>query len=148
MAEYKKKRAAAKALSVDQQDEIDDLSPVDQVIADTIQRLALTGQHTQIEIAKLVGIGERTLQRKYHEYWQEGAIHCNSRVAKRLYRDAISDDPKTIVAAIFWMKTRGGWRENQVIEANISVPVLQFVAASTVPDMPPALAKTLKDLSG
>lgn len=149
MSGPKKKKLETKALGLTeaQQDALDDLSPVDTVIAETIFRLALTGAHTQAEIAALVGIAERTLRRKYKEFWEQGAIHANSKVVGRLYRDAISDDPKTIVAAIFWMKTRGGWKENQVIEANITVPTLQLVAASSVPDMPPALVKTLKDLA-
>lgn len=111
-----------------------------------VQNLALSGV-TQEVCAKAMGISVDTIQRHYSEEWKRGSIIATAKVAYSLYQHATSGDPKSLAAAIFWMKTRGGWRENQTIEANITVPVLQFVAASTVPDMPTALAKTLKALS-
>jgi len=32
-------------------------------------------------------------------------------VAEFLFRKATTDGPQCVTAAIFWMKTRGGWRE-------------------------------------
>lgn len=111
-----------------------------------VKTLALSGV-TQAVCAKAMDISVDTIQKHYKEEWTEGAVIATAKVAANLYQHAISKDPRCLSAAIFWMKTRGGWKENQVIEANISVPVLQLVAASSVPDMPPALTKTLKDLA-
>lgn len=111
-----------------------------------VQNLALSGV-TQEVCAKAMGISVDTIQKHYSDEWKQGAIIATAKVARSLYEHAVSGDPKSLAAAIFWMKTRGGWKENQIIEANITVPTLQLVAASSVPDMPPALVKTLKALA-
>ncbi len=33
-------------------------------------------------------------------------------MAEFLFRKATTDGPQCVTAAIFWMKTRGGWRES------------------------------------
>jgi hypothetical protein len=45
-----------------------------------------------------------------------GRSGCNAAVAGNLYRIATSDKPGTVTAAIFWLKTRAGWRDVQQVE--------------------------------
>jgi hypothetical protein len=45
---------------------------------------------------------------------------ATAKVAEFLYRKATTDGPQCVTAAIFWMKTRGGWKETGPPE-----PVLQ-----------------------
>lgn len=66
---------------------------------------------TQEEIGHVVGVSVPTLVKHYAEMMKVAPLRANSRVAARLFRAAISDDPKTLGAAYFWMKTRARWRE-------------------------------------
>lgn len=63
------------------------------------------------EIAKVIGISEPTL-RKY--FWQEldlGHIEATAKVAQSLFKQATDPVKPNVTAAIFWLKCRGGWRE-------------------------------------
>ena len=69
------------------------------------------------DISKVLGIGEKTLRKYYKEELSKAHIEANARVAENLYRIATSDRGKeTVTAAIFWMKTRAGWRETVRLE--------------------------------
>jgi hypothetical protein len=41
-----------------------------------------------------------------------------SRIAESLFRKAIGNDRQSVTAAIFWLKTRAGWKETSVHELN------------------------------
>ena len=60
----------------------------------------------------------KTLRRHFRGELDEGAVQATAKVAGNLYRFAT--DPhgglKAVTAAIFWMKTRGGWKETQAVE--------------------------------
>ncbi|MEQ9814092.1 MAG: hypothetical protein RLO50_15040 [Azospirillaceae bacterium] len=53
------------------------------------------------------------LERTYRRELAQGAIKANARVVESLYRKATGDDPKSVTAAIFWLKARAGWQETQ-----------------------------------
>ena len=40
-----------------------------------------------------------------------GQIKATAKVAESLFRKATTDGAQSVTAAIFWLKTRGGWRE-------------------------------------
>ncbi len=40
-----------------------------------------------------------------------GQIKATAKVAESLFRKATGDGAQSVTAAIFWLKTRGGWRE-------------------------------------
>ena len=58
-------------------------------------------------------IGRRTLERYYKLELELGSTMATASVVASLYRAALkaATDSKFIAAAIFWMKTKGGWRE-------------------------------------
>ena len=58
-------------------------------------------------------IGRRTLERYYQLELELGSTMATASVVASLYRAALkaATDAKFISAAIFWMKTKGGWRE-------------------------------------
>ena len=66
---------------------------------------------TQPMIAGLLGIEEKCLRRHYHEELEVGVTEANAAVAGNLFRIATGDGPGAVTAAIFWLKTRAGWRE-------------------------------------
>ena len=62
-------------------------------------------------IARVVGIDAKTLRKHYREELDTGQIKATAKVAESLFRKATGEGPQSVTAAIFWLKTRGGWRE-------------------------------------
>lgn len=67
----------------------------------------------QMEIAHIAGMAENTLVKLYAAELKQGRAHANNEVAKTLYELATSGN---VQAAIFWAKTRMGWRETQRLD--------------------------------
>jgi len=65
---------------------------------------------TTVDIAKLLGIGVKTLKKHYKEELNFGKAKANASVAGKLYDKAMHGDT---AALIFWLKTQAGWREKQ-----------------------------------
>jgi hypothetical protein len=65
----------------------------------------------EADIARVLTIDPKTLRRHYREELDTGQIKATAKVAESLFRKATSDGAQSVTAAIFWLKTRGGWRE-------------------------------------
>jgi len=63
----------------------------------------------QEDIAKYIGISVDTLQNKYRYQLDTALTHANKLVAKSLFKKATEDED--VKAQMFWLKTRGRWRE-------------------------------------
>jgi hypothetical protein len=70
----------------------------------------------EAEIAGVVGIDAKTLRKHYREELDHGHTKANARVAENLYRKATGEGREAVTAAIFWLKTRAGWKETSVTE--------------------------------
>ena len=70
----------------------------------------------QAEIARVIGVSIVTMRKYYRDEIDTAAAKANARVAERLYKTAISDGREGVTAAIFWLKTRAGWRETNRTE--------------------------------
>jgi len=70
----------------------------------------------QYEIAQLMGITEDTLVKYYRHELDTGLNRAIVSVASKVYKTAVSDKNNALNAATFFLKTRGGWRENSSIE--------------------------------
>jgi len=68
------------------------------------------------DIAIVLDIDARVLERDYRKELQAGAIKANAKVAESLFRRATGEGREGVAAAIFWLKTRAGWRETTVHE--------------------------------
>jgi len=66
---------------------------------------------THNQIAKIVGISDETLRKYYDKELEVSAAMMNAQVAQNLFSIATSKGAGAVASAIFWMKTRGGWRE-------------------------------------
>jgi hypothetical protein len=64
-------------------------------------------------IAKLLQLSLNTLKKHYGGELELGLARANAVVGGRLFEEARKGH---VVAAIFWMKTRGGWRETAKVE--------------------------------
>jgi len=63
------------------------------------------------DISRVVGVDAKTLRKHYRDELDLGATKATAKVAEFLFRKATTEGPQCVTAAIFWMKTRGGWRE-------------------------------------
>lgn len=78
---------------------------------------------TNAMVASVLGISEDTLERYYRDELAHGLADATSRIAGTLYQKALSGDT---TAMIFWLKTRGGWRET-VQNINLSMDMRKSV---------------------
>ena len=65
----------------------------------------------ELDIAGVVGIDPKTLRRHYRAELDHGHVKANAKVAENLFRKATGEGREAVPAAIFWLKTRAGWRE-------------------------------------
>jgi hypothetical protein len=73
----------------------------------------------EADIATVIEIDPKTLRRHYRKELSTGHIKANTRVAENLYRKATGDGRESVVAAIFWLKTRAHWKETTVNEVSV-----------------------------
>ena len=84
----------------------------------TVKSLAAYGTPHE-EIAPMIGLrSAKTLRRHFREVLTHGSIEATAQVSQTLYQMATSG--KDPACTIFWMKTRGGWREKQRFEKEAS----------------------------
>ena len=72
------------------------------------------------DIAKVIGIDDKTLRRHYRHEIDTASAKVNAQVAQRLYKKCMGDDTASI---IFWLKTRARWSENQEHKVDVSQTV-------------------------
>ena len=70
----------------------------------------------EADIACVLDIDPKTLRKHYRSELDKGHIKSTAKVAENLYRKATGEGREAVVAAIFWLKTRAGWRETLVQE--------------------------------
>ena len=91
------------------------------------------------EVAAYIGIDDKTLYKYYREELENSAIKANANVGKFLYQAASGQALTTgatysdcVRAAMFWAKTRMGWKETNVQEHTgkdgtaLQAPVFSF----------------------
>jgi len=88
---------------------------------DRVRELASVGV-PQDDICKVVRnengkpINRRTLRKHFAAEIEEGNIHANAEVAGALFKKATGGGQGSVIAAIFWLKSRAGWKETQSVE--------------------------------
>ena len=79
---------------------------------------------TQPMVAGVLGIEEKCLRRHYRDELDGGTVQADMAVAGNLFRIATSEGPGAVTAAIFWLKTRAGWREiDRAVEVAADQPI-------------------------
>jgi len=68
---------------------------------------------TVTDIAKLLGIGLKTLKKHYKEELNFGRSKANASVAGKLFDRAMNGD---VTAQIFWLKAQANWSDKQQVE--------------------------------
>jgi hypothetical protein len=71
----------------------------------------------QGDIATVLNIDAKTLRKHFWIELQTGSIEANAKVAQSLFQRATTEKGSAgVTAAIFWLKTRAGWREQAAEE--------------------------------
>lgn len=70
------------------------------------------------DIALYLGITRPTLNRYYSDELRLGLVRANASIAQTVFNQAKEGNT---TAAIFWLKTRAGWREIQKVEMSADV---------------------------
>jgi len=70
----------------------------------------------EADIACVLEIDAKTLRKHYRGELDKGHIKSTAKVAENLYRKATGEGREAVTAAIFWLKTRAGWKETVVQE--------------------------------
>ena len=78
----------------------------------------------EAEIAGVVAIDAKTLRKHYRPERDHGHTKANARVAENLYRRATGESREAVTAAIFWLKTRAGWKETNIHEMHGPVRIV------------------------
>lgn len=68
----------------------------------------------QNEIACLIDIDPKTLRLHFRKELDQGIAKANAKIGQTLFQQAVNGNT---AAAIFWAKSRMGWRETVKIEA-------------------------------
>lgn len=69
-------------------------------------------------IARVLEVDPAELRRRYGTELDNGEVKANARVAENLYRKATGEGREAVTAAIFWLRTRAGWKETSVHEVS------------------------------
>lgn len=64
------------------------------------------------EIARVLGISPPTMRKYFDLELATGHVEANAKVAQSLFKKTQGDGSGAVVACIFWLKTRAGWREH------------------------------------
>ena len=80
---------------------------------DVVESMSACG-FPEAQIAKVMRMSVDTLHKYYSHELETGSIKANHKVAKSLFLKATSDSLGSVTAAIFWLKTRMGWKEPPV----------------------------------
>jgi hypothetical protein len=88
----------------------------------------------QEEIASLLRLAPKTLRLRYRRELDTGTTEASVRVAQSLFENATRY--RNVTAQIFWLKVRGGWREQTDLNVNSiqTVQMQHLVAAQAVSD--------------
>ena len=87
----------------------------------------------EADIARVLGIDPKTLRKHYRDELDTGHIVANANVAESLFRKATGDHRQSVTAAIFWLKTRAGWRE---ASPNDPDPAVEFPTRIIITGVP------------
>ena len=79
-------------------------------------KIAKAAGLTHAQIAGLIGIDEKTMVKHLGVELATANAEAITTVANNLYRRAVSQEKEAVTAAIFWLKTRAGWRDVQALE--------------------------------
>jgi hypothetical protein len=100
------------------------------------------------DIGRVVEIAEGSVRNHYLDDLEIGRAQAKAKVAGSLFRMATNEDKPNVVAAIFWLKNRAGWKDVSdqtvsVVQGGIDAPP----RCDTVEDAEAWLARRRRELA-
>jgi hypothetical protein len=89
---------------------------VSDAVRERVRYLAGVGVR-QDDIAKIIGCAPKTLRKRMRDELDQGVAEANATIAGYLFAAAKAGN---VTAQIFWLKTRGHWREGTVANDSIA----------------------------
>jgi hypothetical protein len=83
----------------------------------------------ETEIAMVLEIEPDKLRELYGKVIDGARTKANAKVAESLFRKATGEGRESVVAAIFWLKTRAGWKEASIYELSGEGPIKVIIGA-------------------
>lgn len=102
-----------------------------------VRRLAGLGVVVN-DIARLTEISDVSVRKYYRNDIARGRAEANLQVARAMFRAATRDTNPSIIAGMFWLKNRGGWKEVAAAPAagdGTNTLRIEFVDPRTAPGM-------------
>lgn len=81
----------------------------------TVQIMSACGM-PQEQIAIHIGVDAKTLRKALRAELKNGSETANGLVAQSLFKKATGSGNQSVTAAIFWLKTKAGWKDTQAFE--------------------------------
>lgn len=91
------------------------------------------------DIAMVMGMSDNTLSKHYANELATGDKILGQAIVANLARQALKDDFKAAASAMFWAKTRLGWRETDRVEH--TGPDGKGLTINIVSTLPPKVAE-------
>lgn len=82
-----------------------------EVLASKVKLLSAMGL-TSVEIGLVIELSAPTVTKYYRRECEVGALEAHAAVAQSLYRAATDKLKPNVIACIFYLKCRAGWRED------------------------------------
>jgi len=104
----------------------------------------------EADIAGVIGVDPKTLRKHYRSELDHGHTKANAKVAENFYRKATGDGREAVIAAIFWLKTRAGWKETSVQELSAKdgpIVTIKRYMVDPLPDAREVLAKSIEGVA-
>lgn len=95
----------------------------------------------ELSIARSIGISDVTLRKYYRDELDNGTTKANAAVAQSLYKKATGDGSSAVTAAIFWLKTRAGWKEKIEVGGDPDNPIQHAIQVKFVNTAAPTSVK-------
>ena len=116
---------------------------VNDTLREKVRHLAGLGV-PQDDIARILGCAPKTLRKRFRDELDRGAAEANATVAGSLFLAARAGN---ITAIIFWLKTRGRWRERRAADPAPSAEGESIPEVLILPDnsRDPELTQVLQD---
>jgi hypothetical protein len=84
-----------------------------------------------LDIAAKIGVSGPTLSKHFDRELEIGTTDANAKVAQNLFNRACGDGREAVIAAMFWLKCRAGWRENAPIDPPLGKKEMATISAAT-----------------
>jgi hypothetical protein len=114
---------------------------VNEAVRERVRHLAGVGVR-QDDIAKIIGCAPKTLRKQFRDDLDRGVAEANAIVSGCLFAAAKGGN---VVAQMFWMKTRGHWREKDPAPDSDTQAIQPVVLLLPDNSRDPDLTQALRD---